>query len=69
MKLGKHHSEADAAQCYVSIGAYKFQFYARIVECSPLDGVWWYYSRTGRCTRGAMFSAAFIAPDSILATV
>ena len=24
MKLGKHHSEADAAQCYVSIGAYKF---------------------------------------------
>ena len=24
MKLGKHHSEAYAAQCYVSIGAYNF---------------------------------------------
>ena len=24
MKLGQHHSEAYAAQCYVSIGAYEY---------------------------------------------
>ena len=50
MKLGKHHSEADAAQCYVSIGAYEFfSFTPESLSVSP-NGDWWYYSSVGRCT-------------------